>query len=46
LPPQPIMVKAETTNKRKRPVCNVEFILLRTVYSSFGGLSVTDSRAA
>jgi hypothetical protein len=46
LPPQPIMVKAAATNKRKRPVCNVEFILLRTVYSSFGGLSVADSRAA
>jgi hypothetical protein len=40
------MVKAAATSKRKRPVCNVEFILLRTVYSSFGGLSVADSRAA
>lgn len=46
LPPQPIMVKAAATSKRKRPVCNVEFILLRTVYSSFGGLSAADSRAA
>jgi hypothetical protein len=45
LPPQPIMVKAEATSKRKRPVCKVEFVLLRTVCSSFGGLSVTDSCA-
>lgn len=40
LPPQPIMVKPETTRRRKRLACTGGFVLLRTVTPNFSGATL------